>query len=150
MSDMRRNFPPLARFAVGLLLIGATVLVVRRQSQAPATGSDWTPTLESLSSPAGGNSSAPQLTRSGGRTILSWLEASDTGTSLKFAERTASGWSEPRTAAAGDNLVVNFADTPAVRLTAGGTLVAHWLEEDGPDPEAYTLHLSWSRDEGRT
>jgi hypothetical protein len=31
-----------------------------------------------------------------------------------------------------------------------GTLVAHWLQEAGPDPEAYTLPLSWSRDAGRT
>src|SRR5437762_2253100 len=31
-----------------------------------------------------------------------------------------------------------------------GALVAHWLQEDGPDPESYKLKLSWSHDRGRT
>jgi hypothetical protein len=45
---------------------------------------------------------------------------------------------------------VNFADVPSVRQLADGTLVAHWMVEEGPDPEAYTLNLSWSKDAGRT
>jgi hypothetical protein len=55
-----------------------------------------------------------------------------------------------RVAKSGDNLVVNFADVPSVRLLADGTVAAHWLEEDGPDPEAYTLNVSWSKDGGST
>jgi hypothetical protein len=47
-------------------------------------------------------------------------------------------------------LIVNSADVPSVRFLSDGTLVAHWTEENGPDPEASTLQLSWSKDRGKT
>jgi hypothetical protein len=103
-----------------------------------------------MASPAGEGASAPQLTAQGDRAILSWLESSDAGTSLKYAEWTGASWSPARTAASGDDLVVNFADVPAVRRLGDRTLVAQWLQEDGPDPEAYTLRLSFSNDDGQT
>ena len=46
--------------------------------------------------------------------------------------------------------MVNAADVPSVRALAGGTLVAHWMQENGPDPEAYNLRLAWSTDSGAT
>jgi len=121
----------------------------RPQAAADAV-SPWTVTPEELPSPATGSSTTPQLTVEGERTILSWLELADSGTTLKFAERTSSGWSEPRAVASGDNFVVNAADVPSVRALSDGTLAAHWLLEDGPDPEAYKLPLSLSKDGGRT
>jgi hypothetical protein len=92
------------------------------------------------------------LTASAGRVLLSWIESPPTGPqkTLKFAERTEAGWSEPITVASGDGIVANAADVPSVRAVAGGTLVAHWLQELGADPEAYALPLSWSKDGGRT
>jgi hypothetical protein len=39
---------------------------------------------------------------------------------------------------------------PSVRALADGSLVAHWLEMNGPDPEAYDLKISTSRDGGKT
>jgi hypothetical protein len=80
---------------------------------------------------------------------LSWLELAGPHTTLKFAERTVSGWSDVRAAAEGNDFMVNAADVPSVRLLADGTLVAQWLQQDGPDPESYKLRLSWSRDAGR-
>lgn len=106
--------------------------------------------VEPLPSPAGRSSTSPQLTASGDRVLLSWLELANFGATLKFAERTASGWSEPHVVASGEHLVANAADVPSVRALADGTLIAHWLDEDGPDPEAYRLPLSWSKDGGRT
>jgi hypothetical protein len=106
-------------------------------------------TVEAVGSPAGANSSAPQLTVEGDRAILSWIERSGTMSALKFAERTATGWSEPRLVVSGDHLMVNSADVPSVRALPDGTLAAHWMEENGPDPEAYNLKLAWSAD-GRT
>ena len=44
---------------------------------------------------------------------------------------------------------MNSADVPSVRAMPDGTLAAHWMEENGPDPEAYDLRLAWSTD-GRT
>lgn len=107
-------------------------------------------TVEALPSPASQSGAALQLTVEGEHAILSWLELADSGTTLKFAERTTTGWSEPRSVASGDDLVTNAADVPSVRALADGTLVAHWLQEDGPDPEAYRLPLSWSKDGGQT
>src|SRR6185436_19186156 len=85
----------------------------------------------------------------GDRAILSWIERSGQQAALKFAERTATGWSEPRVVVSSDRLMVNSADVPSVRALPDGTLAAHWMEENGPDPEAYNLKLAWSAD-GRT
>jgi len=102
--------------------------------------------VEPIASPSGANSSAPQLTVEGDRAILSWIERSGKQSALKFAERTATGWSEARTVVSSDHLMVNSADVPSVRAMPDGTLDAHWMEENGPDPEAYDLRLAWSAD----
>jgi hypothetical protein len=115
-----------------------------------AAADAWPLAAEPLPSPAGADSSAPQLTAEGNRAILSWMEREEPRAALKFAERTASGWSAARTVVSGTDLVVNAADVPSVRALAGGTLVAQWLQENGPDPEAYNLRLAWSTDGGAT
>jgi hypothetical protein len=102
--------------------------------------------IEPIASPAGANSSAPQLSVEGQRAILSWIERSGKQAALKFAERTAGGWSDPRVIVSSDHLMVNSADVPSVRPLPDGTLVAHWMEENGPDPEAYDLRIAWSTD----
>lgn len=129
---------------------GVAVDETRQPAGTTDGGSKWTLTVEPLPSSAGAGSTSPRLTADEGRTILSWLEPTESGTTLKFAERTGSGWSEPRVVASGADLVVNGADVPSVRALPDGTLAAHWLQEDGPDPEAYKLPLSWSKDGGRT
>jgi hypothetical protein len=106
-------------------------------------------TIEPLTSPAGANSSAPQLTVEGDRAILSWIERSGKQSALKFAERTAGGWSDSHVVVSSEHLMVNSADVPSVRPLPDGTLVAHWMEENGPDPEAYDLRIAWSA-EGRS
>jgi len=103
-------------------------------------------TIEPLTSPAGANSSAPQLTVEGDRAILSWIERSGKQAALKFAERTAGGWSDARVVVSSEHLMVNSADVPSVRPLPDGTLAAHWMEENGPDPEAYDLRIAWSTD----
>src|SRR5262245_50180673 len=102
--------------------------------------------LEPIASPAGAGTAEPAMTTERGRTILSWLELAGKQASLKFAERTASGWSEVRTAAAGESIMVNSSDVPSVFRLGSDSLVAQWLQRDGPDPESYTLQLSWSGD----
>ena len=107
-------------------------------------------TAEAVASPATGSATSQQLTNSGDRMILSWLESANFRTTLKFAERTGAGWSEPRAVSVAADIVTNAADVPSVRALADGTLVAHWLQEDGADPESYRLPLSWSKDGGLT
>ena len=102
--------------------------------------------VEPLTSPAGPDSSAPQFTVEGDRAVLSWVERSGTRSALKFSERSASGWSSPQVVVSSEHLMVNSADVPSVRALPDGTLAAHWMEENGPDPEAYDLKLAWSAD----
>jgi hypothetical protein len=116
---------------------------------APRAADDQPLKVEPIATPAGANSSAPQLTVEGDRAILSWIERSGKQAALKFAERTATGWSEPRVIVSSERLMVNSADVPSVRALPDGTLVAHWMQENGPDPEAYDLRIAWSPD-GRT
>src|SRR5262245_25617248 len=106
--------------------------------------------VEALPSPAAGNSAEPQLTVSGDRALLSWLELAGSRAALKFAERSPTGWSDVRTVASGTDFMVNSADVPSVVRLADGTLAAHWLQQNGPDPESYNILLSLSKDEGRT
>ena len=94
-----------------------------------------------LASPAGTGSMAPQITSDGNRAILSWIEGAGPATALKFAERTAAGWSAVRVVASGDQLMVNSADVPSVMALGPTSLVAAWLEKNGSDPEAYDIRL---------
>jgi hypothetical protein len=107
-------------------------------------------TVQPLSSPSGANSTGPQFTVQGDRVILSWLETNGERASLKFAERTPSGWSAPQTVASGTNFFVNAFDVPSVHVLADGTLAANWLETNGPNPDATKVRLSWSKDKGHT
>jgi hypothetical protein len=112
-------------------------------AQAPAA-----PKVEAVESPAGAASSVPQMVASGDRVVLSWVERDGTKSTLKFAERTAAGWSAPLVVVSSDKLMVNSADVPSVRAMPKG-FAAHWMMESGPDPEAYDLRVAWSAD-GRT
>ena len=140
MMMMRRTF---AAFAFPLFLVGCA------RPAPPIPAAEWTLRLEPLASPAGDASGQPQLTASNERVILSWLENGGSQTALKFSERTATGWSEARMVAAGDNFFVNYADVPSVVRLADRTLVAHWLQMNGASASGYDLRLARSTDEGR-
>jgi hypothetical protein len=106
--------------------------------------------LEPLTLPAAEPSLAPQLTVNGDSAILSWIETQGQTSLLKFAQRTASGWSEPRTAASGTDWFVNWADVPSVLRLDDGTLAAHWLQNTDVASEAYDLRIVFSKDAGVT
>ena len=107
-------------------------------------------TIEPMFVAAAPDSAQPQLTALGDRALVSWIERSGKLATLKFAERTASGWSEPRKVASGEDWFVNSADVPSVVLLDDGTLAAHWLQRRGLPMYAYDVRLSWSRDGGKT
>ena len=118
--------------------------------QGPAS-SEWLQPLRPLVSPAALGSAQPQLSVSSRGVLLSWIEQSPAGATLKFSERVGSdAWSAPRSVAAGSNWFVNWADVPSVRRLSSGPLVAHWLQKSGPDTYAYDVNLSYSTDDGKT
>jgi len=129
------------------VLVAAAIVHVAHAAQQPAK-----PALvvETLKPPAAGDATAAQMTSSGGKTLLSWLERAGEKTSLKFSERLPTGWSTPMLVVSSEHLISNFADVPSVRALVDGSLLAHWIEMNGPDPEAYDLKLSTSRDGGKT
>jgi hypothetical protein len=138
---MRTRFPALV----------VLLLVVAAASDSPSEAeSDWRIAIQPLASPAPPGSAQPQLTVSNRGTLLSWIARSGTSASLRFAERTSSGWSAPQTVAGGTNWFVNWADVPSVLRLTDGTLAAHWLQKSGPDSYAYDVRISFSKDEGKT
>ena len=144
-----RFFSAVAAIALCLAILMYTVVHIKarlRTFAAPVSA----PAIQALPSPAGANSSEPQITMQGDQAILSWLEVSGPRATLKFAERSPSGWSTPQTVSSGSNFFVNAYDVPSVRALVDGTLVANWLETNGPDPDASKVRLSWSKDQGRT
>jgi hypothetical protein len=106
--------------------------------------------IQTVASPASSGSSLPQLSSSPRGLILSWVEREGPKVTLRFAERTSSGWSPPRNIAFGTDWFVNWADVPSVVRLASGELVAHWLQKSGPGTYAYDVRLSRSSDDGKT
>ena len=111
---------------------------------------EWSPSIRLISSPAAENSAQPQLTVSGRGVLLSWIERVGSTATLKFSERTSSGWSEPRTVASGEDWFVNWADVPSVIRLGDGSLYGHWLQKSGPGTYAYDVRLARSIDDGKT
>ena len=135
-----------------LPILGAATLIATAVAcgRSTPTPTEWTITPQRVESPAGANSSEPQLSTSSKGVLLSWIERVGTTTTLKFSERTASGWTTPTAAASGPGWFLSYADVPSVQRMANGTLVAQFLPTTNDLTEAYDLHVSYSRDEGRT
>jgi hypothetical protein len=114
------------------------------------TSQSWSVTIKPLSPPASTNSVAPQLTTSGQGTILSWIERAGERSTLRYVERTPDGWSAPYSVVSGSDWFVSWADVPSVLRLSSGTIVADWFVNTREEIEAYDLHLSYSKDGGRT
>jgi hypothetical protein len=109
-------------------------------------------TVEPLQSPAGMESSEPELrVGNDGKAYLSWIEPAGEGHVLRFASRDPGGvWSEVRTVVEGKDWFISYADFPSVIPLSDGTLAAHWLLSTNPFIEAYNLNFVFSRDGGES
>lgn len=121
-----------------------------KQASTPALAAIPIGALQPIDVPAGLDSALPQMAVEGKRAVISWIERAGTRATLKFSERTATGWSPARIVASGDAFFVNWADVPSVRPLADGSLAAHWLEKSGAETYAYDVRLSFSRDGGKS
>jgi hypothetical protein len=103
-------------------------------------------TIAEVPSPAPAGAAEPHLYARDGRLIMSWLEPGV----LKFATLSGGKWSEARTVVARPDLLVNWADFPAVISDAKGTLFAQWLQKDAAAAHSYDAYMASSRDGGKT
>lgn len=126
-----------------LLLVCTALAACERMPQGPD--------IVHTASPAGPGSMAPNLAQGrDGSVLLSWIEPHESGHALYFSRHDGTTWSEPGLVAAGTGWFVNWADFPAIAETGDGTLVAHWLETNGPASYAYDIKMTRSQDGGRT
>lgn len=138
------------RHAYHRAAFGFVLAAVLTTSPDARQATEWSPALTPVTSPAAPGSAQPQLSVSSRGVLLSWIERNGPRATLKFAERTPSGWSAPVAVASGDNWFVNWADVPSVVRLANGTLATHWLQKSGPETYAYDVRLAYSSDDGRT
>jgi len=142
--------PHMMRIAFLFVALSASLFAAARQDTPAPAAPAWKDAISPIASPAGANTAQPQMTVSPRGVLLSWIERAGSRATLKFAERTAAGWTPPQTAASGDDWFVNWADVPSVLRLDDGTLAAHWLQESGTETYAYDVRLAHSKDDGRT
>jgi len=140
------------KHAVSVLLCALTLVItpVHGEPQVVSAGASWLLNVTALSSPAAPNSAQPQLSSQGDRVVLSWVERSGESATLRFSERTDTGWTEARTVATGADWFVNWADVPSVIPLQHESMAAHWLQKSAASTYAYDVRLAFSRDRGRT
>jgi hypothetical protein len=140
-------YHPFMRVNAAVAIIALAGSLACAAPEAATTGQS---TIAAIATPAGANSGQPYLSLSKRGILLSWIERDGARATLKFAERTPSGWTEPRIVSSGENWFVNWADVPSVIRLTDGSLKAHWLQKSGPDTYAYDVRLASSTDDGRT
>ena len=128
--------------AIAVAAVTATAKAVALQTSTLAP--------QQIPVPAAPNSAQPQLSVSSRGVLLSWIERTGDLATLKFAERTATGWTPARTIASGRDWFVNWADVPSALRLPSGTLVAPWLQKSAASTYAYDVRLSYSTDDGKT
>lgn len=150
------RFIPLTLSLFSVLLIPSCA----RESTAP-TISDETAqkvTVEFLDPPSGLDAMAPNLSLIDGGVLLSWLEPETDGSSTTGAESVAlyqaewrgESWSAPRQITAGDTIMANWVNLPAVVETVDRQRFAHWFGSLGENAHASGAELALSNDGGET
>lgn len=92
---------------------------------------------------------APNLTTlANGDVLLTVLRKTDAGHQLVFTP--VDGGAEPRVIVEGSDFFANWADVPGLVEVGEGSLMAHWLEDSGPETYDYGIRLARSTDAGAT
>ena len=139
-----------ATASAGALTVAVTAISVVATAKAVALQTSFALAPQAITTPAGANSAQPQLSVSKKGVLVSWIERDGALATLKFAERTASGWTPARTIASGRDWFVNWADVPSALRLPSGAIVAHWLQKSAASTYAYDVRLSYSTDDGKT
>ncbi len=139
----------LGAFAATALLAGC------QQAPQPASTTDAAGnTITQWPLPAAAGAAQPDLVLApDGRLLLSWIKPFDkTRHALQFTtfDRQDHWQWAPKTIAVGASMVVNWADTPHIAVTADGTLWAHWLQKTRGEGESQDIIVAHSEDAGMT
>ena len=142
----------------GILILSAVMLAAMTQCKSSTPESKDSKTaavpakVTEIPTPAGAGSGEPNLTTGpDGRIYLSWIDTADAVASLKFSVLDDNQtWSPEGLIAKGEHWFVNASDYPSMMALPDGTLAAHWLADNPEGSEAYNVHLSFSRDGGKT
>jgi len=129
------------------ILATVALLGVAAAAQTPQP---WALRIQPLELASQRGSSGAQVSVSKRGVLLSWLETDNDEPALKFAERTATGWTQPVRVASGEDWFITEADTPSVLRLSNGALVADWMQSSSDEFEASNLRLSYSKDNGKT
>jgi len=116
-------------------------------AQAPQP---WTLKIQPLELASQRGSNGVQLSASKRGVLASWIETENDEPTLKFAERTAAGWTQPMKVASGEDWFITEADTPSVLRLSNGALVADWMQSSSDEFESSNLRLVYSKDNGKT
>jgi hypothetical protein len=131
-----------------IVLIASVVLAgAAAVAQAPQP---WTLKIQPLELGAQRGANGAQVTVSKRGALVSWLETDSDEPTLKFAERTTTGWTPAVKVASGEDWFITEADTPSVLRLSNGTLVADWMQSSSDEFEASNLRLVYSKDNGKT
>src|SRR5204863_8949445 len=136
-----------ARRMRSTLVATVVLLTVAAAAQVPQ---GWKVNVQPLQLAAERGSSGVQLTTSKKGVLVSWIDPAEDRTTLQFAERTTSGWTQPLTVASGEDWFITEADTPAVLRLSNGELVANWMQATSEEFESSNLRLTYSKDDGKT
>jgi hypothetical protein len=157
-SDIFERHSKMKRIGVLFLGVVSLIFLTHCKSSSPDSGESKpaktaTPTnVSEIASPAGSGSAEPNLsTGPDGRVYLTWIDAADKKSSLKFSVLGDNQtWSPAGLVAEGEHWFVNASDVPSMIALSDGTLAAHWLADNPEGSEAYNIHLSMSHDAGKT
>jgi hypothetical protein len=104
--------------------------------------------VESVATPAGASSlQANWSVTPAGDPLLSWVEiGKNDSASLRYAVRHGNAWSTAQTIASGRHFFRHPAELPEVLALAGGTFMAHWIEQPEGSDDAEFVYVSASKD----
>jgi hypothetical protein len=153
IGDKRMRVTLTIASIVALCLTAAhrhTLAAYTAAAPAKVASPTWSVRVEPLQEPSGPHASGPRFTVSDRGVLLSWLEHNGNSTTLKFAEKQATGWSSPTTVSSGANWMDSAADPPIVLRRPDGSLVASWQVSTDKKLEGSDLYLTYSKDNGKT
>lgn len=145
---MKPNFRSLAPILLGI----AVGCGGEQTPPADGAGPVGVLQIETLVTPLPAAAEEPWLHATGSSLLVSWQESLDDGGALRFTrlEAETGQWEPARTIYTGADLLVNWADFPALAATPGGRLAAHWMRRNGPNWYDYDIWMAISSDGGET